>query len=229
VSNSFTVPTTAKTGNTRMRVRYSFEKTFDACGYDDRFGEVEDYTVNVSGTAVSGGTLPIPGRIFASSITANGFLARYDRPAQGTIIEIQILENGSWITLGTATINNFRINKRGNALNYQFRVRAVRGTETSDWSAPYDVVLPNSKIAFDQIDLEEKFRIYPNPSTGEIFFSFPEEASANKEIEMYDISGRLVEKLLNVKSYNVNKLPKGIYQVKLISGGLIVSKPIIVQ
>jgi PKD repeat protein len=229
VSDTFTVPNTAKTGNTRMRVRYSFGSAFNACGFDDYFGEVEDYTVNVSGTSVSGATLPTPGGIFASSITATGFLARYDRPVAPTVIEVQILENGSWITLGTATINNFRINKRGSALNYKFRVRAVRGSETSNWTTPFDVVLPNSKIGSDQIDLEEQFRIYPNPSTDEIFFSFPEDADTNKEIEMYDISGRLVEKLLNVKSYNVNKLPKGVYQVKLISSGFIISKPIIVQ
>jgi hypothetical protein len=229
VSNTFAVPITAKTGNTRMRVRYSFGKTFEACGYDDYFGEVEDYTVNVSGTTFSGGTLPIPGGIFASSITSTGFLARFERPAAGNSVEVQILENGSWITLGTATINNFRINKRGSALNYTFRVRAVRGSETSNWTTPFDVVLPNSKIAFDQVTLEQQFKIYPNPSSDEIFFSVPEEASSNTKIEMYDISGRLVEKLLNAKRYNVNKLPKGIYQVKLISGGFIISKPIIVK
>jgi hypothetical protein len=230
VTNNFTVPTTAKTGNTRMRVRYSFDNAFDACGFDDRFGEVEDYTINVTGTTpVTGNALPTPGGIFASSISATGFLARYDRPVAPTVIEVQILEGGSWITLGTATINNFRINKRGSALNYKFRVRAVKGTETSNWSAPFDVVLPAARIGLDQVGLEEQFKIYPIPATNEIFFSFPEGTNDDKVIEMYDMSGRQVDKLINAKSYNVNKLPKGIYQVRLITTEYVVNKPIIVQ
>jgi hypothetical protein len=231
VINTFTVPTTAVNGNTRMRVRYSFENALDACGFDSRFGEVEDYTVNISGTTVSNGTLTTPGGIFASSISATGFLARFDRPVAPTVIEVQILEGGSWITLGTATINNFRINKRGSALNYNFRVRAVKGTETSNWTTPFDVVLPNSKIGLDQVAFEEQFRIYPNPSTDEVFFSLPEGINSSILIEMYDISGRLVEKLMNVKSYNVSKLPKGIYQVKLFASEYeyVISKPMIVQ
>jgi hypothetical protein len=230
VSNSFTVPTTAKTGNTRMRVRYSFDKAFDACGFDDRFGEVEDYTINVTGATTPIGTnLAVPGGIFASSITATGFLARFDRPVAPTVIEVQILEGGSWITLGTATINNFRINKRGSALNYKFRVRAVKGTEASDWSTPFDVVLPAARIGLDQDAFEEQFRISPNPATDEIFFTLPEGTNAGAVIEIYDMSGRQVDKLINTKSYNVNKLPKGIYQVKLFTNEHIVSKPIIVQ
>jgi PKD repeat protein len=230
VSNSFTVPATAKTGNTRMRVRYSFDKAFDACGFDDRFGEVEDYTINVTGaTTPIGTTLAVPGGIFASSITATGFLARYDRPVAPTVIEIQILEGGSWITLGTATINNFRINKRGSALNYKFRVRAVKGTETSDWSTPFDVVLPAARIGLDQDAFEEQFKIYPVPATDEVFFTLPEGTNSGAVIEIYDMSGRQVDKLINANSYNVNKLPKGVYQVKLFTNENIVSKPMIVQ
>jgi hypothetical protein len=229
VTNTFTVPTTAVNGNTRMRVRYSFENALDACGFDSRFGEVEDYTVNVSGTTVSNGTLPTPGGIFASSISATGFLARFDRPVAPTVIEVQILENGSWITLGTATINNFRINKRGSALNYKFRVRAVKGTETSDWTVPFDVVLPAARIGLDQDAFEEQFKIYPVPATDEIFFTLPEGTNADAVIGIYEMSGRQVDKLINTKSYNVNKLPKGIYQVKLFTNERIVSKPMIVQ
>jgi PKD repeat protein len=219
VTNSFIVPSTAKTGNTRMRVRYSFDAAFDACGNYTRFGEVEDYTVNVSGTTTTppSTTLAVPGGIFASDITATGFFARYDRPVAPTVVEIQILENGAWITLGTATINNFRINKRGAALTYQFRVRAVNGTNVSAWSTPFTVNLPSSGAAGTLDDKTElTFKIYPNPASSEVYFDIPKEFSSNV-IEIYDVTGRVVDKLINTERYNVSNLVKGVYQVKLIS------------
>jgi PKD repeat protein len=217
VTNSFTVPSAAKTGNTRMRVRYSFDAPQGACGFDARFGEVEDYTVNVTGTTTTppSTTLAVPGGIFASDITATGFLARYDRPVAPTVVEIQILENGAWITLGTATINNFRINKRGSALNYQFRVRAVNGTNVSAWSTPFSVTLPGAAGPLGE-KIDPQFKVYPNPAINEVYFITPTELKSTL-IEIYDVSGRFVDKLVNTNNYNVSNLNKGVYTVKLIT------------
>jgi len=46
VSGSFTVPTTATTGSTRMRVIMKYGSYADSCG-TFTYGEVEDYTINV--------------------------------------------------------------------------------------------------------------------------------------------------------------------------------------
>ncbi|WP_206599830.1 M4 family metallopeptidase [Hymenobacter glacialis] len=57
---TFTVPTTAKTGNTRMRLVMSDASATTSCN-SYNYGETEDYTVNITGGAaiagVSGGTI----------------------------------------------------------------------------------------------------------------------------------------------------------------------------
>ncbi|TYA94738.1 choice-of-anchor D domain-containing protein [Seonamhaeicola marinus] len=50
VSGSFTIPATALTGSTRMRVSMRYNTIPSSCGNFD-FGEVEDYTVNITSAA----------------------------------------------------------------------------------------------------------------------------------------------------------------------------------
>ncbi|MFZ3575798.1 collagenase [Tenacibaculum finnmarkense] len=48
-TGNITIPSDAALGITRMRVRYGYGdgKILEPCGYDDYFGEVEDYSINV--------------------------------------------------------------------------------------------------------------------------------------------------------------------------------------
>ena len=69
VSGSFTVPTSAITGTTRMRVVMQYNATPSACGSFD-YGETEDYTVNITG-GVADTTAPIITLTGASTINLN--------------------------------------------------------------------------------------------------------------------------------------------------------------
>lgn len=53
LTGTFTVPTTALAGNTRMRVSMKYNAAPTACETFS-YGEVEDYTVNIGGSAVAG-------------------------------------------------------------------------------------------------------------------------------------------------------------------------------
>ena len=58
LSYTFTVPTTALAGTTRMRVSMKYNAASTACETFS-YGEVEDYTVNIGGTAIAGLTTNI--------------------------------------------------------------------------------------------------------------------------------------------------------------------------
>ncbi|GGX11832.1 VPS10 domain-containing protein [Aquimarina muelleri] len=59
VSGNFTIPATAKDGNTRMRVSMRYNAIPSPCESFD-YGEVEDYTVVIGGSVSGGGDTPIP-------------------------------------------------------------------------------------------------------------------------------------------------------------------------
>ncbi|GAB3586244.1 M4 family metallopeptidase [Hymenobacter daeguensis] len=78
-SFSFTVPTTAKNGTTRMRVVLSDNSATTSCGTYS-YGETEDYTVNITGgAALTGGTTALTGNSSPSEATRT--LAIYPNPA----------------------------------------------------------------------------------------------------------------------------------------------------
>lgn len=65
-STTITPPASAVSGATRMRVRMMYDKTPIPCGDDNYFGDVEDYTITVSG----GGTIDPPVAQFTTSSTS---------------------------------------------------------------------------------------------------------------------------------------------------------------
>ena len=87
VSGSFTVPTTATLGATRMRVimRYNTTPT-TPCGTFD-FGQVEDYTVNITATARE--------EVSNNQISFN----LYPNPVKGDVLNISNLEVDSTYTI----------------------------------------------------------------------------------------------------------------------------------
>ena len=67
-TGSFTVPTTAKSGNTRMRVVLSDNSATTSCG-SYSYGETEDYTVSITGGARLAGTARLSGGGLADQYT----------------------------------------------------------------------------------------------------------------------------------------------------------------
>ncbi len=72
VSGSVTIPTTAASGTTRMRVSMKYNAIPTSCE-SFSYGEVEDYTVSISGAVADTQAPTAPGTPTASNITASGF------------------------------------------------------------------------------------------------------------------------------------------------------------
>jgi len=77
LSSSFTVPTSALSGSTRMRVSMKYNSSQSACETFS-YGEVEDYTVNI-------GTNPIQGIDGSGSSISNAAMTLYPNPAKSTL------------------------------------------------------------------------------------------------------------------------------------------------
>ncbi|OWP87739.1 hypothetical protein BWK60_02040 [Flavobacterium covae] len=87
LTGTFTVPTTALAGETRMRVQMKYGSTSTACETFS-YGEVEDYTVNIGAAAIAGIT-------FGTEISdeANNYnMEIYPNPSNG-LLNIRTLDN----------------------------------------------------------------------------------------------------------------------------------------
>jgi bacillolysin len=83
LSSTFTVPTTAKTGNTRMRVIMNDASATTSCG-SYSYGETEDYTVSISGGAAIAAA-SAPTSLTAGAISGDAVLSLYPNPALTTL------------------------------------------------------------------------------------------------------------------------------------------------
>ncbi|MEM9821944.1 MAG: GEVED domain-containing protein [Bacteroidota bacterium] len=100
VSGSFTVPTSATDGATRMRVSMKYTSIPTPCE-TFTYGEVEDYTVNVIATAVC----DTPTGLATANVTSNSASADWNAVAGAVSYSIRYRATGtsSWTTSNTAS------------------------------------------------------------------------------------------------------------------------------
>lgn len=89
LTSTFTVPTTALAGQTRMRVQMKYNATSTACETFS-YGEVEDYTVNIGGTPVAG---IVSGEAIANESNVFDF-QMYPNPVENTL-NVSMFDNRS--------------------------------------------------------------------------------------------------------------------------------------
>jgi bacillolysin len=83
LSSTFTVPSTAKTGSTRLRVIMSDNSGTTSCG-SYSYGETEDYTVSITGgAAIAAATAPTS--LAATALSGDAVLSLYPNPALTTL------------------------------------------------------------------------------------------------------------------------------------------------
>jgi len=83
LSSTFTVPATAKTGNTRLRVIMSDASATTSCGTYS-YGETEDYTLAITGgAAIAAAT--VPASLTATTLIGDAVLSLYPNPATSVL------------------------------------------------------------------------------------------------------------------------------------------------
>jgi bacillolysin len=81
LTSTFTVPSTAKAGNTRLRVIISDASATTSCG-SYSYGETEDYTVSITGGAAIAAA---PASLTAGTVSGDAILSLYPNPATSSL------------------------------------------------------------------------------------------------------------------------------------------------
>ena len=82
LSTTFTVPTSAKSGTTRLRVVMSYSSSATSCG-SYSYGETEDYSVSITGGAAIAAAAPQG--LTASTVSGDATLSCYPNPASSLL------------------------------------------------------------------------------------------------------------------------------------------------
>ncbi|MBK6263588.1 S8 family serine peptidase [Marivirga sp. S37H4] len=132
VSGSFTVPAGASTGETTMRVSMKYNGIPTSCE-SFSYGEVEDYTVNI--TEGTGVVCTVPGSLSASNIgETTATLNWSNESADSYGLRVRASGSSSWSNL-TASSNSQAVSGLSADTQYEFQVRSVCGGTTSNYSS----------------------------------------------------------------------------------------------
>lgn len=123
VSTSFTVPSSATEGATRMRIVMKYNATPSACEATFSYGEVEDYTVNITGATADTQAPTAPGSLTASNIAETTATLSWSASTDNVgVANYEVFSGATSI----GTVNGTSTNITGLTANttYSFSVRA---------------------------------------------------------------------------------------------------------
>ncbi|MGB0403815.1 MAG: M43 family zinc metalloprotease [Salibacteraceae bacterium] len=228
-------------------IKIEFENTEDNNVYID--------DINISGTYddVPVQEFPVNGM---DSVSSNVYLDWKAVPVVDRY-EYELYENSNLSTLVSSGSNNYINNSPNNedsrfyatnlknGQSYFWRVRAVRGSITSNWSPVWSFVVSNTGEGLEHIDGELasinkiensssfEFTMFPNPSEGEVSIELNFNLSGKATVQVYSIQGQLVfnEDLVNTNSLTIKngELNSGLYVVNITIDGSTSSKKLIIQ
>lgn len=122
VSGSFTIPASAAVGATRMRVTMAYNAVPSSCG-SFNYGEVEDYTINISAGTADTQAPSTPSSLSASSITHNSFSVSWSASTDNVgVTGYNVFLNG--VSQGTTTNTSYAFSGLAETTTYTVAVSA---------------------------------------------------------------------------------------------------------
>ncbi|WP_193550704.1 GEVED domain-containing protein [Marixanthomonas ophiurae] len=122
ISGTFTVPSSALSGNTRMRISMKYNGIPSACEAFT-YGEVEDYTVNITGGGADTQAPTAPTSLASSNITQTSLTLNWNASTDNVGVTGYEVFQGS-TSLGNVTGTSTNITGLSPATSYSFKVRA---------------------------------------------------------------------------------------------------------
>jgi hypothetical protein len=106
------------------------------------------------------------------------------------------------------------------------------GDAVSEPSIVIITVLDDPKPGVPEVN-QEHFRIYPNPSDGNVNIEFPELECRIKEISVLDVTGKVIllknNTMEGIYSFDLSKQPSGVYFVRIREEGKVYFRKVILQ
>lgn len=178
ITTNVTVPSNATLGVTRMRVRYSYDKTSESCGPDSYMGEVEDYSVLVKSNSQPI-TIATPTNLIATanSTTMQTSLTWTDNATNETTYTVErALGSGSYAIVATLAANVTSYTDTGLVAGntYSYRIRANAASNYSNYSTitsvsftTLDVNPPSNLVAVANTTLLQATLTWKDKATNE--------------------------------------------------------------
>lgn len=135
-TGNITIPTTALSGATRMRISMQYDAAPPACG-SYTWGEVEDYCVNISNT----GVIPClePTNVQSTNITTSAADLNWDaaNTAIGYNVRYRTVGSSTWTT-SSVTTNALSLTGLVDCMDYEYEIETDCDTSgTSGFSSTY--------------------------------------------------------------------------------------------
>jgi len=237
---SITIPTTAITGSTRMRVMMKDAALTGPCEVYT-YGEVEDYTLNIQASTTV--TCNQPASLAASSITATSASLSWGAVSGATNYTVQIKPSTSstWTSYTTTGISySASALTAGTTYNWQVRTNCSSGSSAYTVGANFtttstcsDVFEPNNSLsAAKVITVNTTVSGFISTSTDIDWFKFTNTSTATNirimltnlpldyDLRMYNSAGTLLYSSENVgttaETITYNNAPVATYYIRVI-------------
>jgi hypothetical protein len=133
-----------------------------------------------------------------------------------------LLNSQNWLTLNktTGTGNtDISVSVKANSTGL---VREAKLLFTSNYTDTIKVVVLQTPVmtGIRNESVNSEFIVFPNPSKGLIYLDYPEKLTQVR-VDVFNSSGNEIETLhlTNKRSVNLNRLPDGVYYIRILSEG----------
>ncbi|WP_375563015.1 GEVED domain-containing protein [Bernardetia sp. OM2101] len=120
-TGTINIPSNASTGSTRMRVSMKYNGAQTSCETFS-YGEVEDYTVNITGASTP--SCGVPSGLSSSSVTSSSFTASWSSVSGATSYDLRVRTGGGTWTVLNSTSTSLNVTGASASTTYELQVRA---------------------------------------------------------------------------------------------------------